>query len=133
MTTKTMPEISPEEIKLHRDPLLKDLPVTLGNLARFPLLFLIRIYQKTISPSLPDNTCRFYPTCSHYGYTSIYQYGVIRGGWMAFWRILRCNPFNAGGYDPVPGYECDCDDDGQLHVMDEAYLDGDQVTQEKEK
>lgn len=107
MTELTNGDFSPEDIKLHRDPKLADLPVTLGNLPRFPLLFLIRVYQKTISPNLPENTCRFYPTCSHYGYTSIYKYGVIKGGFMAAWRILRCNPFNEGGYDPVPGHVCD--------------------------
>jgi putative membrane protein insertion efficiency factor len=63
---------------------------------------LIRLYQLTISRALPENTCRFYPTCSRYGYEAIYRYGVLRGGWMATWRILRCNPFNPGGVDPVP-------------------------------
>jgi putative membrane protein insertion efficiency factor len=87
---------------VHRDPVLKDLPVTFWNLPRFPLLALIRLYQMTLSKALPDNTCRFYPTCSHYGYTSIYRFGVIRGSLMATWRVLRCNPFNAGGFDPVP-------------------------------
>lgn len=56
----------------------------------------------TISQAIPSDTCRFYPTCSHYGYQAIYKYGVIKGGWMAFARVLRCNPFNPGGYDPVP-------------------------------
>ncbi|QRN84359.1 membrane protein insertion efficiency factor YidD [Chloroflexota bacterium] len=69
---------------------------------RWILLALIRLYQKIISPSLPKDTCRFYPTCSHYGYQAIYKYGVIKGGWMAIKRVVRCNPFNPGGYDPVP-------------------------------
>ncbi len=86
----------------HTDPPLRALPVTFKNLARFPVLGLIRLYQATISRALPENTCRFYPTCSHYGYQAIYTYGVLRGGLMATWRVLRCNPFNAGGYDPVP-------------------------------
>lgn len=85
-----------------RDPALRDLPVTFGNLARIPLLALIRLYQMTISRALPPDTCRFYPTCSHYGYQAIYKYGVLKGGWMAAWRVLRCNPFNPGGFDPVP-------------------------------
>lgn len=85
----------------HRSPSLRELPLTLGNLPRFPLLALIRLYQKTVSPTLPADTCRFYPTCSHYGYQAIYKYGVFKGGWMAFTRILRCNPWNQGGYDPV--------------------------------
>ena len=84
------------------DPSLRELPVRLGNLPRFPLLLLIRGYQLTFSRTVPQNTCRFYPTCSHYGYQAIYKYGVLKGGWLATWRVLRCNPFNSGGMDPVP-------------------------------
>ena len=86
----------------HRDPPLRDLPLRFRNLARFPVLGLIRLYQLIISPALPADTCRFYPTCSHYGYQAIYKYGLLKGGWMAAYRVLRCNPFNPGGYDPVP-------------------------------
>lgn len=64
-------------------------------------LWLIRGYQLSISPLLPS-ACRFVPSCSDYGYQAIEKYGIIRGGAMAVWRILRCNPFNKGGYDPVP-------------------------------
>lgn len=81
---------------------LRDLPVKLTNIPRFILLGLIRIYQATFSRALPADTCRFYPSCSHYGYQAIYKYGVIKGGLMAAWRVLRCNPFNSGGFDPVP-------------------------------
>ncbi len=84
-------------------------PSPLGALPRVPkywprlmLLLLIRFYQSTFSKALPANTCRFYPTCSHYGYEVIYKYGALKGGLMALWRVLRCNPFNPGGYDPVP-------------------------------
>lgn len=84
------------------EPSLRDLPFNLRNAPRWSLLGLIRLYQKFVSPTLPDNTCRFYPTCSHYGYQAIYKYGVIKGTGMAIWRVLRCNPFNSGGYDPVP-------------------------------
>lgn len=84
------------------EPRLKDLPINFNNLARLPLLGLIRLYQMTISRGLPANTCRFYPSCSHYGYQAIYKYGALRGTLMAIWRVLRCNPFNPGGYDPVP-------------------------------
>lgn len=84
------------------DPRIGDLPLTPGNLPRIPLLLLIRFYQLTFSRTLPPNTCRFYPTCSHYGYRAVYKYGVLKGGLMAAWRVLRCNPFNPGGYDPVP-------------------------------
>ncbi|MGH9173406.1 MAG: membrane protein insertion efficiency factor YidD [Vicinamibacterales bacterium] len=64
-------------------------------------LWLIRGYQRGISPLLPPS-CRFVPSCSDYGYQAIEKYGIIRGGAMTAWRILRCNPFNKGGYDPVP-------------------------------
>ncbi len=84
------------------EPRLQDLHVTLFTIPQWILLALIRGYQATLSRSLPPNTCRFYPSCSHYGYQAIYKYGAIKGGLMAAWRVLRCNPFNPGGYDPVP-------------------------------
>lgn len=96
------------EHELHSDheypnePKLRDLPVRLTTLPRILGLALIRLYQKTFSRALPANTCRFYPTCSHYGYQAIYKYGLLKGSVMAIWRVLRCNPFNPGGYDPVP-------------------------------
>ncbi len=65
------------------------------------ILGLIRLYQKTLSPLLPS-ACRFYPTCSRYGYGAIEKYGVIKGGWLAVRRVARCHPFNPGGYDPIP-------------------------------
>ena len=64
-------------------------------------LFLIRLYQRTISRVTPPS-CRFYPTCSHYGYEAIEKYGFRKGGWLALKRISRCHPLNPGGYDPVP-------------------------------
>jgi putative membrane protein insertion efficiency factor len=64
-------------------------------------LWIIRGYQIAISPLFPPS-CRFEPTCSNYGYEAIAKYGIIKGGWMAFRRILRCHPWNRGGYDPVP-------------------------------
>jgi len=84
------------------EPRLRDIPVNMGNLPRLLLLALIRLYQITISRALPPGTCRFYPSCSHYGYQAIIKYGALKGGWMAVWRVLRCNPFNPGGVDPVP-------------------------------
>lgn len=91
---------------LHTDypnePRLRDLPRTPRYWPRLVILALIRLYQMTISPALPANTCRFYPSCSHYGYQAIYKYGALKGSLMAAWRVLRCNPFNPGGYDPVP-------------------------------
>lgn len=84
------------------EPELRALKFTLLNIPRIILLVFIRLYQKIVSPSLPANTCRFYPSCSHYGYQAIYKYGALKGLMMSIWRILRCNPFNPGGYDPVP-------------------------------
>lgn len=86
----------------HLEPRLRDLPIKLEYLPRWPVLAFIRLYQKTLSRTLPPDTCRFYPSCSHYGYLAIYKYGVIKGGLMTAWRVLRCNPFNRGGFDPVP-------------------------------
>lgn len=88
--------------QLNLDPKLKDLPVRWNTLPRWILLALIRFYQKIVSPAIPVDTCRFYPTCSHYGYQAVYKYGALKGGWMAIKRVVRCNPFNPGGYDPVP-------------------------------
>jgi putative membrane protein insertion efficiency factor len=65
------------------------------------VLALIRLYQKTISKALPPS-CRFTPSCSQYAYEAISKYGFLKGGWMGFKRVLRCNPWNPGGYDPVP-------------------------------
>ena len=65
------------------------------------LIRLIRFYQKHISP-LKSTKCPYYPTCSNYGLEAIKKYGALKGGLLAIWRILRCNPFSKGGYDPVP-------------------------------
>ncbi len=86
----------------YTDQPLSDLAGTVANFPRRVLLVLIKVYQQTFSKTLPPNTCRFYPTCSHYGYQAIFKYGAIKGGWMAAKRIVRCNPFNEGGIDPVP-------------------------------
>lgn len=75
---------------------------------RLLLLKIIRVYQKTLSFDhgifrhlFPYGYCRFKPTCSEYAYQAVEKYGVVRGGLKAFWRVLRCNPFNKGGYDPL--------------------------------
>lgn len=70
-------------------------------ISRRIVLRLIRFYQRWISPVLGSN-CRFYPTCSHYMYDAVEQYGIVRGGWLGLRRIARCHPFNPGGFDPVP-------------------------------
>jgi putative membrane protein insertion efficiency factor len=84
------------------EPRLRDLPRSIKNWPRLAVLGVIRLYQETISRGLPEGTCRFYPSCSHYGYQAIYKYGIMKGMPMAAWRVLRCNPLNDGGYDPVP-------------------------------
>ncbi|MBN2073269.1 MAG: membrane protein insertion efficiency factor YidD [Actinobacteria bacterium] len=63
-------------------------------------IFIIKLYKKYISPLIPQS-CRFYPTCSQYAIDALNKYGVVRGGFKAFYRIIRCNPLNKGGYDPV--------------------------------
>jgi putative membrane protein insertion efficiency factor len=60
----------------------------------------IRGYQKVISPMFPPH-CRFYPTCSEYGFQSIEKHGVLKGLWLSLIRISKCHPFHRGGYDPV--------------------------------
>ena len=64
-------------------------------------LGLIKLYQNTVSKGLP-NVCRFQPTCSQYAFEAIKRHGFIRGSWLAAQRLVRCNPFSEGGYDPVP-------------------------------
>ena len=65
------------------------------------LLAVIRFYRRYISPHLPP-MCRYYPTCSCYAVEAIETHGALKGTLLAAWRVLRCNPFSAGGYDPVP-------------------------------
>lgn len=62
----------------------------------------IRFYQKYISPLKPYGTCKYYPTCSNYAIEAYQKYGFLKGTVLTVWRILRCNPFSKGGYDPVP-------------------------------
>ena len=81
---------------------IRDIKFSILNIPKIIFLGLIRIYQKIISPALPANTCRFYPSCSDYAYQAISKYGAVKGSAMGIYRILRCNPFNEGGYDPVP-------------------------------
>lgn len=65
------------------------------------LLAMIRFYRKAISPLTPAS-CKYIPTCSQYGLEAIERFGALKGGLLTLWRVLRCNPWSRGGYDPVP-------------------------------
>jgi len=65
------------------------------------IILLIKFYKTGISPFLPSS-CRFYPSCSEYALEAVQIHGTFKGSWLALKRILRCHPFNKGGYDPVP-------------------------------
>ncbi|MGI8927460.1 MAG: membrane protein insertion efficiency factor YidD [Tepidiformaceae bacterium] len=68
---------------------------------KYPLLWLIRLYQVTFSGLMP-NVCRYEPSCSHYAYAAVARHGALRGGWLALRRIARCRPGGSRGPDPVP-------------------------------
>lgn len=71
------------------------------NLGKRAALWVLRFYQRFISPALPPS-CRFTPSCSEYTYQAVAKYGVLSGIWLGTKRLLRCHPFSAGGFDPVP-------------------------------
>ncbi len=75
--------------------------MTIKRILTAPFLLLIKGYQIFVSPFLRP-ACRFYPTCSAYAYEALCRHGIIRGGALAFRRILKCHPFHPGGVDPVP-------------------------------
>lgn len=77
--------------------------------SRYLVLSLIKLYQNTLSCDhglmrffYPGGFCRYQPTCSDYAYQSVERYGIIKGGRLAIWRIIRCHPGAKGGYDPIP-------------------------------
>ena len=89
------------------------------------LKFFIKAYRKLISPILP-NSCRFTPTCSEYALEALDKHGAIKGSILTVWRILRCNPFCRGGYDPVPEkFTLKRQDTTKIEADDEA-IDGTQ-------
>ncbi len=67
---------------------------------RRTILAPVRVYRRFLSPALPAR-CKYYPTCSDYAVQSVERFGILRGGVLAAWRLLRCNPWSLGGYDPV--------------------------------
>ncbi len=69
---------------------------------RIIFIKIIQFYQKYLSPLKGRGTCIYTPTCSQYAIEAYQKYGVLKGSLLAIWRILRCNPFSKGGYDPVP-------------------------------
>lgn len=75
----------------------------IGSVSMLKALFIgiIRFYQIIISPLKPP-TCRFYPTCSHYGLEAVKRFGALKGGFLTIKRIAKCHPFHPGGFDPVP-------------------------------
>ena len=77
---------------------------------------LIRVYQYTLSPMLGQR-CKYYPSCSNYAIGALREHGVLRGVGLAGWRLLRCNPFSNGGYDPVPPRHRDCTHDSSETEM----------------
>lgn len=72
-----------------------------SNIMKRILILLIKFYKAAISPHLPKS-CKYEPTCSQYGIEAIERFGALKGTALTIWRILRCNPFSKGGYDPVP-------------------------------
>ena len=81
--------------------LSKDIRKEDGIILKKILIALIKFYRKYISP-MKTTKCPYYPTCSTYGLEAVEKYGAVKGGALALWRIIRCNPFSKGGYDPVP-------------------------------
>jgi len=69
---------------------------------KYPLIWFVKGWRKFISPLYGD-VCRYYPSCSAYGLRSLEVHGAIKGSWLTVTRIVRCNPWSAGGMDPVPG------------------------------
>jgi putative membrane protein insertion efficiency factor len=74
---------------------------SVGSTAVRGVIFLIELYRHTVSP-MRMPTCRFSPTCSQYAVEALAEYGLIRGGWLAVVRLLKCGPWHRGGWDPIP-------------------------------
>ncbi|MCC5805663.1 MAG: membrane protein insertion efficiency factor YidD [Opitutales bacterium] len=87
-------------------PVLRAVRCAAARAPRFAAIFLVRVYQYTVSPALhwisPGGGCRFHPTCSEYSVGAFRAHGFVRGCWLTLRRILRCHPWGGAGYDPVP-------------------------------
>lgn len=79
-------------------------PPTQGGPFARGMVRAVRVYQRRLSPLKPEPTCRFSPSCSEYAALAIERFGAVRGGWLAAWRVARCNPLVPGGFDPVPDH-----------------------------
>lgn len=75
-------------------------PGRIGRIARAVAIAPIALYRRVISPAIPRR-CKYEPTCSRYAVDAIREFGILRGAVLAAWRLLRCNPWSYGGYDPV--------------------------------
>jgi putative membrane protein insertion efficiency factor len=80
---------------------LPGVPMRLREVPRRMVMLPIRGYQRFISPGLPPS-CRFTPSCSQYALEAVAKHGALKGSWLAARRLIRCHPFNPGGYDPIP-------------------------------
>ncbi len=80
---------------------LMNIKFFIPSLLKFLFINIIKIYQRFISPFFPSS-CKFSPSCSKYGIEAINKYGALKGTFLTFKRIMRCNPWNKGGYDPIP-------------------------------
>ncbi len=86
----------------------------------------VRFYRKFISPMLGGSKCRFHPTCSDYALEALKTRGAWVGFWLGLWRVLRCQPFCKGGYDPVPlgksrGCDCSCETESSVEKPSEGH------------
>ncbi|MBQ9946787.1 MAG: membrane protein insertion efficiency factor YidD [Oscillospiraceae bacterium] len=72
---------------------------------KYLFLGIIKLYRLTLSKILPP-CCRYYPSCSEYATLAIRRFGAVKGGYLTLWRLIRCNPYGRGGYDPIPERFC---------------------------
>jgi len=96
-----MPSLKLKTAYINQRQLIFNVILKMKKVATLFLLGIIKLYQNAISPYTRPS-CRYIPTCSQYAVEAIQKYGPFKGGWMAFRRILRCNPLGGNGYDPVP-------------------------------